>query len=498
MNKSKAKDNKVFYISLVITFAIVLLGITIPNKFNDAANSIYSFLTENFGWTYLMSMLFFVIFAVGLAFSKYGKIKLGPDDSKPDFSTASWFAMLFGAGMGIGLVFWGVAEPLSHFVAPPGIKPGTAEAADFAMKVSFKHWGFHPWANYSIIGLALAYFQFRKNKPGLISSIFIPLLGEERVNGPIGKLIDILAVFATVAGVATSLGLGTLQINSGLKYIFNIPETKLVQLAIIGVVTAIFIWTAVSGIEKGIKLLSDINLWAAALLIILSFFIGPTLKMINSLTNGMGSYIGTFIQDSLGINAFGDNSWLNGWTIFYWAWWIAWAPFVGTFIARISKGRTIKEFVMGVIVAPSIASFVWFSIFGSLGMNLGITGKVKLEALKAIAAKPETALFAVMKNYPMGVIVSLVAVFLLCTFFITSANSATFVLGMFTSEGDLNPSNSKKILWGLVQALLATALLFAGGLKALQTASVAAAFPFIFVMIFACISLVKALREEKI
>ncbi|WP_373897156.1 BCCT family transporter [Haloimpatiens sp. FM7315] len=498
MNNSKAKNNSVFYISLFISILIALVGITFPVQFNNGANAVFAFLTDKFGWSYLISMLFFVIFALALAFSKYGKIKLGADDSKPDFSTASWFAMLFGAGMGIGLVFWGVAEPLSHFVAPPGIKPGTAEAADFAMKVSFKHWGFHPWANYSIIGLALAYFQFRKNKPGLISSIFIPLLGEDRVKGPIGKLIDILAVFATVAGVATSLGLGTLQINSGLKYIFNIPETKVVQLAIIGVVTAIFIWTAVSGIEKGIKILSDINLWAAIILVVLSFLIGPSLKMINSLTNGLGSYVGTFIQDSLSIHAFGDNSWINGWTIFYWAWWIAWAPFVGTFIARISKGRTIKEFVMGVIVAPSVASFVWFSIFGSLGMNLGIIGKVKLEVLQAIVAKPETALFAVMKNYPIGAIVSLIAVFLLCTFFITSANSATFVLGMFTSEGDLNPSNKKKILWGLIQSLLATALLFAGGLKALQTASVAAAFPFIFVMILGCISLMKALREEKI
>ncbi|MFD3158674.1 BCCT family transporter [Haloimpatiens sp. FM7330] len=493
----KQKDNKVFYISLIITFAIVLWGIVFKEHFNNFANTLYDFLSVNFGWTYLLSMLIFVIFALILAFSKYGKIKLGPDDSKPEFSTTSWFAMLFGAGMGIGLVFWGVAEPLAHFSTPPvGIQPGTSEAAEFALKASFKHWGFHPWANYSIIGLALAYFQFRKNKPGLISSIFTPLLGEEGVKGPIGKLIDVLAVFATVAGVATSLGMGTLQINGGLNYLFKIPETQLVQVIIIGIVTVIFIWTAVSGIEKGIKLLSDINLWAAGILVIGAFLVGPKITILNSFVNSFGDYLNTFVYDSLNIKAFGDNTWISGWTVFYWAWWIAWAPFVGSFIARISKGRTIREFVMGVIIAPSLASFVWFSIFGTLGINLGITKKLSLSALQSV--KTETALFVVMKNYPLGTILSIIAIFLLCTFFITSANSATFVLGMFTSEGNLNPSNKKKILWGLVQSLLATALLLAGGLKALQTASVAAAFPFIFVMIFACISLVKALREEKI
>lgn len=498
-NVQKSKAGKsVYYISLAITFIIVIWAIAAKNSFANAANNLLGFLTNNFGWSYLLSMLIFVIFAIFLALSKYGNIKLGSDDSKPDYSTASWFAMLFGAGMGIGLVFWGVAEPISHFVAPPGLKPGTVEAANFAIKTSFMHWGFHPWANYSIIGLALAYFQFRKNKPGLISSIFEPLIGEKGVNGPIGKMIDIFAVFATVAGVATSLGLGTLQINSGLKYLFKIPENQIVQIIIIAVITVIFIWSAVSGIDKGIKVISDVNLYLAIGLLIISLLVGPTLKIINSLTNGFGSYIGTFIQDSLRIEAFGDNTWLNGWRIFYWAWWIAWAPFVGTFIARISKGRTIKEFVFGVIIAPSIASFIWFAVYGAMGINLGITGKLGMDALKSMAASPETAFFAVMGHYKLGIILSIIAVFLLGTFFITSANSATFVLGMLTSNGDLNPSNSKKITWGLIQSLLATALLLAGGLASLQTASVAAAFPFIFVMVFACIALWKALREEKI
>ncbi|MBZ2175388.1 BCCT family transporter [Schnuerera sp. xch1] len=495
MNDAKQKDNKVFYMSLGLSIIIVLWGIIGQTSFANFSNSLLSFLTNNFGWSYLISMLVFVIFSVILAFSKYGNIKLGSDDSKPEYSNASWFAMLFGAGMGIGLVFWGVAEPISHFVSPTGgIEPGTVEAANFAMKSSFMHWGFHPWANYAIIGLALAYFQFRKNKPGLISSIFIPLFGEERVRGPVGKLIDILATFATVAGVATSLGLGTLQINSGLNYLFNIPETTLIQMLIIAVITFLFIWTAVTGIDKGIKALGDINLYLAFGLLVLVMILGPTLVIINNFTNGLGQYINNFITDSLSISAFGDNTWLNDWRIFYWAWWIAWAPFVGSFIARISKGRTIREFIAGVILAPALASVIWFSAFGSMGINLA--DKIGLENLSIAAQAPETALFKVLGEYPLGSVLSLVAVALLCTFFITSANSATFVLGMFTSEGNLNPGNSKKVLWGLVQSLFAAALLLSGGLEALQTASVAAAFPFIFVMLLAIVSLIKAFREE--
>lgn len=497
MKNLKQKDNKVFYISLILSIGIVLWGIIGQESFSNFADNLLNFLTENFAWSYLISMLIFVVFSIGLAFSKYGNIKLGPDDSQPEYSTASWFAMLFGAGMGIGLVFWGVAEPISHFVNPSmGLEAGSMEAADFAMRSSFMHWGFHPWANYSVIGLALAYFQFRKGKPGLISSIFIPLFGEERINGPIGKIIDILAVFATVAGVATSLGLGTLQINSGLNYLFNLPETKLVQVGIIVVVTILFIWTAVSGLDKGIKILGDINLYLATLLLILVIVLGPTLAIINNLTNGLGEYINRFVEDSLKISAFGGNSWLNSWRIFYWAWWIAWAPFVGSFIARISRGRTIKEFIAGVILAPALASIIWFSAFGTMGINLMDT--LGVEGLRLAAEVPETALFQVFNHYPLGFILSIVTVVLLCTFFITSANSATFILGMFTSEGDLNPSNSKKILWGLVQSLLATSLLLAGGLEALQTASVAAAFPFILVMLLAMVSLMKAFREENI
>lgn len=493
-NISHKNNNRVYYISLVIVFIIAVWGLVFNDHFSNSANWLMAFLQVNFGWIYLLSMFIFVIVALMLGFSKYGKIKLGPDDSEPEYSTVSWFAMLFGAGMGIGLVFWGVAEPISHFVSHSS--PGSTEAASFAMRASFKHWGFHPWANYSIIGLALAYFQFRKGYPALISSIFVPILGEERVKGPIGKTIDILAVFATVAGVATSLGLGTMQINSGMSYVFGLPVNATVQIGIIAVITVLYIGTAVAGIEKGIKLLGDINLFLAGGLILLTFIVGPKLLMLTIFSEGMGTYLNNFIIDSLHMNIMGDNSWINGWTVFYWAWWIAWAPFVGSFIARISKGRTVKEFVMGVIFAPAMASFIWFSVFGGLGISLA--DKVGLEQLTEIAKVPETALFAAYSQYNLGIILSFLALILLCTFFITSANSATFVLGMFTSGGDLNPSTKKKVIWGLVQSLLATALLLAGGLKALQTASVAAAFPFIFIMLLACMSLFKAFNKENL
>lgn len=481
------KENRVFIVSLMVVFAIVAWGLIAASSFESAANSAFSFLVSKFGWFYLLSMTSFVVFAIWIAFSRFGKIKLGPDDSTPDYSFLSWFAMLFSAGMGIGLVFWGVAEPLNHYISPMGMEGATDAASNFAMMKSFMHWGLHPWANYSVLALALAYMQFRKGKPGLISSIFIPLIGEKRVNGWIGHTIDILAVFATVAGVATSLGLGTLQINSGLNFLFNVPETSLVQIIIVVVVTILFMISAVTGLDKGIKFLSNLNVTIAGILLLLSIIIGPTLLIFTNLGQGLVLYAKDLVFD---INPFGKGEWYGWWTIFYWAWWIAWAPFVGTFIARISRGRTIKEFIFGVLAAPTVASFLWFATFGTLGIFQG--AGVGAEAI----AKTETALFVVMQHYPMGSIISLVAVVLLCTFFVTSADSATFVLGMMTSNGNLNPSTKRKLVWGAIQSTLALALMLAGGLKMLQTASIVAAFPFAFVMLFAMVSIVKALRND--
>lgn len=492
---NKKNSNTVFIVSVVITVLISIWGILGSQSFGDTANVLMEWVTVNTGWLYLLSMLVFVIFALVVAFSKYGSIKLGPDDSKPEFKTISWFGMLFGAGMGIGLVFYGIAEPISHFVSPmDGIAPGSQEAANFAMRASFVHWGVHPWAAYSIIGLGLAYIQFRKNKPGLISSLFIPLIGEERATGSIGKIIDIFAVIATIAGVATSLGMGTMQINSGLNYLFNIPNNVTTWLIIIIVITIIYTWTAVSGIDKGINLISNLNLILAFLCVLIAVIVGPKVMMADTFTATTGDYINMFFKDSLGINPFGSNKWMQGWRIFYWAWWIAWAPFVGTFIARISKGRTVREFIFGVMLAPALASLIWFSVFGVMGLNL--RDVLGMQTLKNMAAHPEIALFEVFSKYPLGVVLSFITIILLCTFFITSANSATFVLSMFSQNGNLNPSKKKMLIWGILQAVIAFALMLSGGLKALQTASIAAAFPFIFIMLAICVSIIKGFKSD--
>lgn len=492
----KKSSNIVYLVSVVVTLIITAWGILGSKSFGDTANLLMNWVTVNTGWLYLLTMLIFVIFALVVAFSKFGDIRLGPDGSRPEFKTLSWFGMLFGAGMGIGLVFYGIAEPISHYVSPiAGIAPASEESARFAMRASFVHWGVHPWAGYSIVGLGLAYFQFRKNKPGLISSLFIPLLGEKRTNGPIGKAIDIFAVIATIAGVATSLGMGTMQINSGLNYMFNIPNNLTSWLIIIVTITIIYTWTAVSGIDKGINLISNMNLILAFSCMLIAVLIGPRVLMANTFVSATGDYVNLFFKDSLNLNPFGDNTWMNSWRIFYWAWWIAWAPFVGTFIARISKGRTVREFIFGVTLAPALASLVWFSIFGSMGLNL--RNSLGLKKLTEMSAHPDIALFEVFSKYPLGMVLSIITIILLCTFFITSANSATFVLSMFSQNGDLNPSKKKMLVWGVLQAAIAYALMLSGGLKSLQIASVAAAFPFIFIMLAVCVSIIKAFITDK-
>lgn len=487
------RDQRVFIVSVLIVVAIVLWGLLIPQNFEFVANTAFSFLSENFAWLYTLIMTSFIAFSVWLGFfSPYRNIKLGPDDSKPEFSNISWFAMLFSAGMGIGLVFWGIAEPLNHFIHPVDMEPMTESARQFAMTKSFLHWGLHPWANYCVLGIGLAYMQFRKNRPGLVSSIFEPLLGVEKVNGPIGKTIDILAVFATAAGMATSLGLGTYQINSGLNYMFGIPENTTVQLIIVIGITIIYTWTAVSGVDKGIKLISNLNMVLVAVILLGSFLVGPTVGILNTLVESTGLYFQNLIGESLKLGAFGDSDWYDGWTIFYWAWWIAWAPFTGVFIARISRGRTIREFVAGVLFVPTIVSFIWFAIFG--GISFSVPLEIAAEAVKSTS----TAFFVVMHEIPLGNVLSFVAIILLFTFFITSANSATFVLGMLTQHGDLEPDNRRKSIWGILQAALALSLMIGStnGLQMLQTISIIAAFPFIFVMLFTMIALNKALKSD--
>ncbi|WP_116394407.1 BCCT family transporter [Paenibacillus sp. ATY16] len=485
----------VFIISIVIIAVFVLWGAFAPEQLADAANQVFSFSIGNFGWFYLMSTLFILVFAFYMAFGKYGSVKLGADDDEPEYSTISWFAMLFSAGMGIGLVFWGVAEPLSHYSSPPeGATGGTTEAARLAMRYSFFHWGLHPWAIYTVISLTLAYFQFRKGYKGLISSTFIPLIGEKLAQGWVGKIIDTLAIIATAFGVATSLGLGTLQINGGLSHLFGLPSSILVQTLIILAVTILFLLSATTGLDKGIKLLSNLNLTIAVILMLFVLLMGPTSFIFDTFTLSLGGYLQNIIEMSLRLTPFTQGTWVGAWTLFYWAWWIAWAPFVGTFIARVSKGRTIKEFVLGVLLVPSTFGFIWFAVFGGTGLRLEMFDKVHLA--QAVKEDMTTALFLTLEQLPLGTIISVVATLLIITFFITSADSATFVLGMLSSDGRLDPSNKVKIIWGVLQSSIALVLLISGGLNGLQTASIAAALPFAIILIGMCASLQKALREE--
>jgi glycine betaine transporter len=486
--------NSVYSISLFITCVFIVLGIFFKDHLASAASSFLSITIDYFGWFYLMAALAFLIFSAYLMFSKFGHIRLGEDTDKPAFSTLSWLSMLFSAGMGIGLLFWGVAEPVFHYTSPPTGEGGTAEAANVAMTYTYFHWGLQPWAIYTIVGLSLAFFQFRRKLPALISSVFYPILGE-RIYGPIGKTIDIIAIFATVFGVATSLGLGTLQIAGGLNSLFGLPNSTYMHVIIIGIITLLFMISAWTGLSRGIKLLSNVNMLLAFSIMTLLIVIGPTSQIFKVLTNTMGIYLNDILYMSLKIRPFGDNSWTASWTLFYWAWWIAWAPFVGSFSARISKGRTIKEFIIGVLFIPTLGTFVWFSAFG--GSALHLIHNLGNNALsEAVAADYTTALFAFFEYFPLGSLLSVLAVILVVTFFVTSADSATFVLGMFSSQGNLNPSNTIKLTWGLILSFASIALLLSESLPTLQTASVAAAFPFAIIMVAMCFSLYKGLQEE--
>ena len=497
MGEKKGK-NTVFYVSLIIVGIIAVWSVAFNDSFTVVANAAFKVLTTDFGWLYLISMIIFFGFIVYFAFGKYGKIRLGSDDSRPEYSNITWFGLLFGCGMGVGLVFWGVAEPLTYYLNPTdGIEAASQASANFAFENFFMHWGILPWANYAVIGLALAYFMFRKNKKGLLSVMLEPLIGEKLANGWLGKVVDILGVFATVAGVVTSLGLGTLQINAGFNYLFGVPINLVVEIIIIIIVSFLYIGSAVSGLDKGIKIISDTNLYVAIGLLAVCFIVGPKVETLNAFVNGMGQYIGNFIPTALKINSYSDNSWFGSWRLFYWAWFIAWAPFVGVFVARISKGRTIREFVLGVVLVPTIASCSWGAVFGNLGINLGEKGLMAIEKLQEAVATPEVGLFVVLGQYPLGFILSLVALVSLCAFFVTSANSGVYVLSMLSTDGAINPPNGRKILWGVIQSVMAIGLLMAGGLKPLQTISLVAAFLFIFVMLGTIAAFIKVLKEEK-
>lgn len=489
------KDNIVFIVSMAISSLLVIWGVIDGSGFSEIANKIYLFLENNFSWFYLIVTFFLVVFCIYLGFGKFGNIKLGPEDSKPEFKTTTWFAMLFCAGMGVGLVFWSISEPLAHYINPiEGITPLSKEAMNFSIKSCFMHWGVHPWSLYAVVGLGLAYFQYKKNKPALISSLLEPIIGESRVNGFIGKMVDIFSTVLTVIGVSTSLGMACMQICEGLNYLFGIEINVKVWIILIVIVACIYIMSSVSGLNKGMTYLSNINIFLAICLLIIAFCIGPMQTNLKTIVNGVGLYISNFVSDSLKLDPYGENIWIYTWRVFYWAWWITWSPFVGVFIARISKGRTIREFVAGVILVPSIACMIWFGVFGSLALN--VVNLFSIDALTSMAVNPETALYIIFNKYSIGTLLSIISIIVLLIFFITSADSAIFVIGMMSSKGDLNPKNYRKILWGIILALFAIILLITGGLDSVKTISVAASFPFLFILIAICISIQKVLSSQ--
>lgn len=473
--------------------ALVLWGILSPASLGTFFDQALSTITRNFGWFYLWEVLALVGLALFLSVSRYGHIKLGGDDEEPEFSTGAWFSMLFAAGMGIGLVFWGVAEPISHYGnPPPGTTALTPEAANVGMRYAFFHWGFHPWAVYSIVGLAIAFFQFRRNSGVLISAVTdsLPWRPVQKLSG----LFDLLAIIATAFGVATSLGIGATQINRGLNAVFGLPTSLQAEIMIIVTAAALFMISAVTGVDKGIKWLSSFNLMLALLLVGLVFVLGPTIAIIDTLTNTLGSYLSNLLSMSLRMTPFRDSGWVGNWTVFYWAWWISWSPFVGLFIARVSRGRTIREFIAGTVLAPSIAAFIWFSVFGGTGLYMEIWQGIGIG--KAVSADVSTALFAMLQNMPLGSLMSVCATLLILLFFVTSGDSATLVLGMMSTRGDSNPKIRIKLMWGCLVTGIAISLLMTGGIKAMQTATIVFALPFAFVIPLMATALVKAVRAD--
>ena len=494
----------VFWATVAIAGAFVLWGVLFTDNFTSATGTIVGWITEGLGWLYMLITTFFLGFVIYLAFSRYGKIKLGQPDDEPEFGYFAWFAMLFQAGMGIGLVFWGVAEPLTHYNTPPlGLTEArTPEAASLALQTAFFHWCLHPWAMYATIGVAVAYFTYRRGMSNLqISTVFRPLIGD-RVDGPVGNAIDILAILATLFGVAVSLGLGTLQIAAGLSTVFGLPDGVGMLLIIVAVTAVAYMLSAATPIEKGINYLSQASMYLAFLLLVYFLVVGPTLLQLNTFTEELGVYLANLVPQSLRMSAFDpqEAEWLGSWTIFFWATWIAWGPYVGAFIARISRGRTIREFIVGVLIGPSLFSMIWFSVFGAAGIRLD--NRTNGDLGEAVANDgASVALFEFLGQYPLALLTSLLALFLVFIFFVAGADAGTVVLGSMSAGGVLNPKTSIKLTWGVIMAGLAVALLLAGGggpdaLSGLTNGAILAATPFGILMVPMCYGLYKTLKTD--
>ncbi|MFE1462079.1 BCCT family transporter [Streptomyces nigra] len=500
---ARRTDRVVFGVTAAITLAFVIWGATGTDSLESASSTLLDGLIHNGGWAFMLAASAFVVFALWLAISRYGRIHLGAEGEEPEFKTVSWVAMMFSAGMGIGLMFYGVSEPLAHYTTPPpGTDPANSgERMETAMATTLFHWTLHPWAIYAVVGLAIAYSTFRKRRRQTISAVFTPLIGERHANGVTGRVIDILAIIATVFGSAASLGLGALQIGSGFQELDWMDDVSTgLLVAIIAVLTLAFVASAVSGIERGIQWLSNINMVLALILAVFVFIAGPTIIVLDLLPTSVFSYLGDLPQLAGRTEASGGEgvaAWLGSWTVFYWAWWISWTPFVGMFIARISRGRTIRQFVGGVILVPSTVSLIWFAIFGGSAMKVkeggGLAGK----------DTPEGQLFGLLQEFPIATVTSLLVMILVGIFFVSGADAASIVMGTLSQRGALEPGRFVVVFWGVVTGAVAAIMLLVGSgqgdaLTGLQNLTILAAAPFVLVMIGMCVALMRDLRRDPV
>ena len=477
-------NRPVFIASALLIVGFILFGSLFGELAGEVFNQLQSFITHRFRWLFIILMNVAVVFSLYIALSRYGDIRLGHQTEHPEYSLLSWFGMLFSAGIGIGLLYWGTAEPLYHFMSPPMGQAETVEAAKQAMSISFLHWGIHAWALYCVVALSLAYFHYRRGLPLSIRSVLYPLIGQ-KIYGKWGHVVDTLAVFGTMFGVVTSLGLGAMQINAGFSNVFGIPNNIPVQLCLIAIITAMATLSVMMGLDKGIKRLSDINIVLTVLLLGFMLFFGPTQFIIDSFIENIGNYASQLIPLGFWSEAYSNTDWQANWTIFYWAWWVSWSPFVGIFVARISRGRTIREFIFGVLFIPMLLLFFWFTTFGGSAVHMELMGNYGL--IEAVKADYGSTIFKLIEYYPLTKPVTLVIVVMIMLWFVTSSDSASFVIDMLTAGGDTNPPKIQRLFWALSQGVIAAVLLVAGGLSALQAVAIIAGFPFaivVFVMMY--------------
>ncbi len=487
MDSKSPEQNNVDMPMLIVVSAVIgaltLWGIISPSGLDTATGAALAWITANLGWLFLVIVFCFVVAMIVVMFSKWGKVKLGEPDEEPEFNTMAWFAMLFAAAMGIGLVFWGVSEPLCHYFGPPWGEAASDEAVGVALRYAFFHWGLSAWVVYSVVGMGLGYFAFNLGRPFLVSSVIEPMIGNQRWLMPVA---DFTAIFATFLGVATSLGLGVMQVAEGLNAVFGTPASNTVYAILVLVFTACFIVSAVTGIRRGIYYLSNTNLVLAGFLLVAVFILGNTQFVMNALTTGIGEMLQNFVAMSTWTNYLNDGAFVGGWTVFYWAWWIAWAPFVGGFIARISRGRTIRQFVLGVLIVPTLICATWMCVWGGNAIYMQHYGIFDFKPMLDVSTA--SPIFGMLQQLPLTTLLSVVLIFIIAIFFITSADSATFVAGMYCSYGNENPKTWLRILLGCLEGGLALVLLLSGGLTALQTASIVGALPFMIFMVLMFIS----------